>query len=547
MTSPASTVTTSSAVCLASAGVAPKRAFDARTTSSESDTLSVGGTPSSCAYSASGARSGALRAAHLVPTQLIQRSPKGAARRNLWPCAPRALGTADARFVSAPVLSRALSSIIESYSLIAQDLFASDRRLRAPLGAKEAAVVAAFRHAIVDACETQHSDPFRAFIGVVDLDSDAAPRAQPRDHYALRRLALFASAGALQSWEAFTFTKRTSDAGIWPFLEDMRNWLPERQKVQHAALSHCLVQALATSHAIGGGIQEQARAHLVLTAGPYGSGKTSELHRRYDSVLGEGQALGIVGPDALKIHLKAHVDGGITSASLHKESSQLAYALTTDCVARLRGTYLLDSSLAQPSDLSDKLRDAPDASVTILAFHIPLHISVLRMLMRPVAGLDPRIAFRALVQGWTRTVQVQAQMREIVRGHMDRCSYTLIASDTFGHHYKQMQSASDDTARMPSSEVIDTLARTPVRCVLENRALVLEGDAAWMGKILGKRILRYIDLPRTPGLGVHKTLRAKLEREPTSLVSLLDLPLEIALDAHAHRSEPWADDKVAGH
>lgn len=335
-----------------------------------------------------------------------------------------------------------------------------------------------------------------------------------QDLYALRRLIFFAADGQIESWQAFTTSKYVDAVGFWPFIENPNNWLLERRMLQQRAMVSLFIRAAVVHDTIT--IDSQCDgAQLMIYAGPYGAGKSSRLRQQFFGVLAD-LPFGTLGSDVFKLLISHSFDGGVPFASLHTECSQLSYFVIKQWSAQVKGAWLLDIPLATPQDLTRLLDAHVNNTLIIDALHVPLHISLLRVLSRSIDGTDPRIPFRTLVQGWKRSAENYRAVWDVLKVHQNRCSYSLWVSDNTGHDSHVVLDINHegtkalDVERLqqvlaPVSEAsIAALAQCTVRELLADRTRVSAADADIM--------------------------RANFSKYP---VPVLDLPIEAAMDAYA--------------
>jgi hypothetical protein len=232
---------------------------------------------------------------------------------------------------------------------------------------------------------------YKKLVGIIDRYDDMVTNRQfkeqgtsPISTYALRTALLKASHAdgtGLETWCVYTKSGKPESAALWPFLENIKNWLPEAQGARAKWVESTRVKTTALSQS------QQEKNVVVLLKGGFGAGKTRFITEKF----GE-HAVGAVAPDKAKeIDRRASPDLPHSAAHIH--GSQAAYELMNELIQKQEGTFVYDSSLGNPKDVEKYLESCKSSGKKMVVYDVARNdmARALSVLKRSVEGEDPRI------------------------------------------------------------------------------------------------------------------------------------------------------------
>lgn len=225
---------------------------------------------------------------------------------------------------------------------------------------------------------------YKLLVGALDrFDENELKSPPPRSTFVLRTALLLSAqeeGGELESWCVYTKGGKPQKKGLWDFLDNWKNWVPEAQGIMAKHIEVSLVKAL-----------ELAKGHteqkVVLLKGGFGAGKT-----RLASHLYQEKSVGVIAPDKSKEVVRRSLPK-VPHHAAHVQGSELAYKLHAELIEKLAGTVVYDSSLSNPKDLENYIEKSNRAGKQVVVYDIYRHdlARALAVLKRRVSGEDPRI------------------------------------------------------------------------------------------------------------------------------------------------------------
>jgi hypothetical protein len=279
-------------------------------------------------------------------------------------------------------------------------------------------------------------------------------------------------------------------------------------------------------------------------SGPPGSGKTSQMRKEF------GIDMQRIGSDRLKEGLAGFTDGFLPFDVIHLECSNAAWDLVNDISHDMRGIYLFDTTLARAEDVRRPLRAMGEAGrLHVMGLHVPLHITLLRVLGRRVIDRDdPRIPYGDVVAGWERTVVNRRELCDAIKENPDNADYELYIANNTGTDYRRVTTIKggqetvadpqrwESAVQGPDAQFLDELRQVRLRDLLADRTRVAEDTALIFDRKFAGRPLPWEALSEPEQAAMR---RLEPEAEAQGWLDFRALPLSIALDLNARRQAPW--------
>jgi hypothetical protein len=317
-------------------------------------------------------------------------------------------------------------------------------------------------------------DAYKLFVGAVDrfdqeqIDAHKISGEAVQSTFALRSAILAAShkdGAGLESWTLHTKGPKPKPGSasdwsdpqwtvFWAFLDDWKNWIPEVCGVFATFSAKVLVQAIEL-------IKDHPDQSLVALKGPFGSGKTFNAAALLE-IFG-----GIVAPDEAKQVVRLGMPE-IPHSAVHKEGSQIAYRLFNNLITQLSGTIVYDSSLSEPSDLTNLITKAEKAGKKgdFYDFSRMDDIRILSVLKRTVNGKDPRVPVSQIINASVNDKMKRLQCMEVVlnRKAKDKKSplnpvYHFMANDAQGKDTQEVLTLGTDGRIEVNKQFLDRLGQ----------------------------------------------------------------------------------------
>jgi len=231
-------------------------------------------------------------------------------------------------------------------------------------------------------------DAYKLMIGILDTFDDKSTEQYkkssnaPQSTFALRSALLLSAQQngvELHSWMVYTKSDKPA-SGLWTFLDNWKNWVPEAQGAIAKYTEATYAKALELSKGHPEGI-------VIFFSGGYGAGKSYFAKQ----LLQEG-ATGAVSPDSGK-QIVRRTSKKIPHSVAHIHGSQVAYKIFDNLIKNLSGTAVYDSSLSSPEDIAGYLKKSKAAGKKMVIYSIERKeiARVLAVLAREFEGEDPRI------------------------------------------------------------------------------------------------------------------------------------------------------------
>ena len=439
---------------------------------------------------------------------------------------------------------------------------------------------------------------YKQFVGILDKFDDTAnahhvldSSFQPPSTFVLRSALLLASQNdgvPLDSWMVYTKSGKPSNQGLWPFLDNWKNWVPEAQGAMAKFSEITLVKVKRMA-------SEGDDSKVVLLKGGFGAGKT----RLANQLMGKRSA-GVVAPDTGKRVVRRSMES-VLHSSAHTQGSQLAYKLFDELIEKQQGTIVYDSSLKFASDVQSYLQKSQQAGKKMVVYDVARNdmARALSVLKRDVGGDDPRIPPSFIVhsaiqdklnrvdcmniilndeaknpavqpeyhfmggnqQGWdTQEVMVLSSNKSIDIKHdeaIERLRLEGIELDDKGQLHlslnrEQLTEYFDKQFELPVNALMEQLSPTEQQILAEtfgNRKIPLEGgdihDGSSFYEALPNSIKQVISQKAVEDAfaSLKEETRDSFFRslQGQNAISYMNLPLRAALLIHQNlKGDPWA-------
>jgi hypothetical protein len=222
------------------------------------------------------------------------------------------------------------------------------------------------------------------------------------------------SGAGIKSWQAYTKTDAftPNDANFWPWLENIKNWIPEVQGAAAKFTEYNLIKALILA-------KDTEKAMVIAYKGGFGAGKTSHGKESFGYVDTGVDKIpkfsGAISPDASKDIVRRGLPE-ISHDTAHIQGSNLAYNIFNGLIAlrsivmpssedklqkQAIGSVVYDSSLAYHSDIKDLIKKSSSVDKSCKIIEIARYdvARSLAVLARKVDGKDPRIPLSFVMRG----------------------------------------------------------------------------------------------------------------------------------------------------
>ncbi|MDB5181398.1 MAG: hypothetical protein JWP13_161 [Candidatus Saccharibacteria bacterium] len=224
--------------------------------------------------------------------------------------------------------------------------------------------------------------------------------------YALRREILKRSLGTIPTYEAYIYGQdvpRGQD--LYPFLNDPGNWLPERSAL-HADI---IREQYALTRQLSERLNDTTPTIYALR-GNTASGKSTMARRHPQLVRGldeQGELSGSINPDTYKNILKQHEAEEelqvVNHAQTHFEGSMIAWKIE-GMIAPEASSVVIDRRLTTVGSINQIETRAREywagKLIHLFDLEVPLEISLVRVLSRPVGGDAPNVPFDVVAEGF---------------------------------------------------------------------------------------------------------------------------------------------------
>jgi hypothetical protein len=194
----------------------------------------------------------------------------------------------------------------------------------------------------------------------------------------------------------------------WSYLDEPKNWRPERQKLHDKLIDDSLQKASAFAEAIE---RSGRQPTLFALRGNTASGKT-RMANSAGPVLAEAineSGGGCINPDLFKVRLGEVLgQAELTSTEVHAESCVLADRLERELrdlktASGKPASMLVDKRLGRAHEVASyiKLAEETGRKVELYDIDTPLQRSLVGVLQRTPGGHDPRPPYAAVSAGFS--------------------------------------------------------------------------------------------------------------------------------------------------
>lgn len=265
----------------------------------------------------------------------------------------------------------------------------------------------------------------------------AADAETRRGHsYGLRHEILKRSEGKIPTHQAYTYAEDLPQGGdLDAHLDDPESWIPERRQLQEAIFQEELAKAHALSERLG-----DERPTVYALRGNTAAGKTTAVRtsEAFAKALDEdGEPTGSINPDTYKTILKqAESEGEVQTVShfqSHEEGSMIARKINAS-LAESESSMVIDKRMSKDKNIVEliKLAESSGREVKILDVDVPLEISLVRVLERPVGGESPNVPFYAVAEGFSEIRTSRAGLLDTAANDEKITDYVLRVADSTG-------------------------------------------------------------------------------------------------------------------
>lgn len=272
--------------------------------------------------------------------------------------------------------------------------------------------------------------------GVLTAVKRADAERQQGHSYALRHEILKRSEGTLLSHEAYTYAEEMPpESSLDAYLDDPESWVPERRELHQEIVSSELAKAHLLSERLG-----DDRPTIYALRGNTAAGKTTAVRseptfaKALDS---EGEPSGSINPDVYKATLKEGEAEGqdqtISHFQAHEEGSMLARQISRQ-LTESESSMVIDKRMAKTKNLAELINTAEASSrdIKILDVDVPLELSLVRVLERPVGGESPNVPFDTIAEGFRDIRASRADVLDKARKDDKITEYVLRVADESG-------------------------------------------------------------------------------------------------------------------
>ncbi|NNB88732.1 annexin [Corallococcus exiguus] len=215
--------------------------------------------------------------------------------------------------------------------------------------------------------------------------------------YEVRQAILERSGGKVSTFEAFTVGEPPKDGSLWTWLEEPKNWVPERRELQQKLLNTELDKAQTLSDRLEPNTVYALRGNTA-------AGKTtavkSDPHLKSKVLDEHGELSGALNPDPIKAKIAEAHDGKISTSQAHVEGSIISQRVENEMLSRPGSSVVYDKRFAGESDIPRMLKAVEGRNVKIVDLEVPLETSSVRVLMRNPGTADPLVPFEAVEGGF---------------------------------------------------------------------------------------------------------------------------------------------------
>jgi predicted kinase len=253
--------------------------------------------------------------------------------------------------------------------------------------------------------------------------------------YALRHEILKRSEGDITSDEAYTYAEELPMDRFDEYLDEPENWVPERRKLQAQIIETELESAHLLSERL-----DDSNPTLYALRGNTAAGKTTAVRNEptfAKALDAEGEPSGSINPDTYKATLRgAESENGqqtVSSYQMHEEGSMIARQISRR-LAEGDSSMVIDKRMSKTRNLTEviQLAESSGKEVKILDVDVPLEVSLVRVLERPIGGEAPNVPFDAVADGFRDIRLSRRDVLRIAREDDKVTEYVLRVSDETG-------------------------------------------------------------------------------------------------------------------
>ncbi|RKH67092.1 hypothetical protein D7W81_14415 [Corallococcus aberystwythensis] len=215
--------------------------------------------------------------------------------------------------------------------------------------------------------------------------------------YEVRQAILERSGGKVATYEAFTIGEPPKGEAMWKWVEEPKNWMPERREFQQQLLQSEVAKAQTLSDRLEPNTVYALRGNTA-------AGKTtavkSDPHLKSKVLDSHGELSGALNPDPIKEQLAKAQGGKISTSQAHVEGSVISQKVEAEMLSRPNSSVVYDKRFAGKTDIPRMLEAIGDRNVKIVDLEVPLETSSVRVLMRNPGTADPLVPFGAVEGGF---------------------------------------------------------------------------------------------------------------------------------------------------
>jgi hypothetical protein len=265
----------------------------------------------------------------------------------------------------------------------------------------------------------------------------AADAEGKRGHsYGLRHEILKRSEGRILTHDAYTYAEQLpSGEALDAYLDDPESWVPERRALQQDIVDTELQKASQLSERLD---DEQPTVYVL--RGNTAAGKTTAVrsNENFAKALDtEGEPSGSINPDTYKETLKENEAEGthqtVSHFQAHEEGSMIARKIN-ESIAKSDSSMVIDKRMSKMKNFAGLLEHAEtnERLVKILDVDVPLELSLVRVLERPIGGESPNVPFDAVAEGFSEIRDSRATLLRKASSDEKIADYVLRVADDSG-------------------------------------------------------------------------------------------------------------------
>ncbi|MBP9738235.1 zeta toxin family protein [Candidatus Saccharibacteria bacterium] len=275
--------------------------------------------------------------------------------------------------------------------------------------------------------------------------------------YALRHEIMKRSEGKIVTDQAYTYDEVGPSDDLDSYLADPEHWIPERRAIQEQIIN----DEYARARELSGRLHDNEPTVYALR-GNTAAGKTTAVKKNPSfakALDSSGEPTGSINPDTYKTILKSiEAERGtevISHHQAHEEGSMIAKKIM-EKIAADESSLVIDKRMSKTKNLTElsKLAEASGKEVKILDVDIPLEISLVRVLERPIGGEAPNVPFGAIAEGYVDIRNSRNDIITLVEQDPKITEYVLMVADETGQSVEVAKKTADGLEIHPDQEAL---------------------------------------------------------------------------------------------